>query len=750
MSNYQILKSAIQQVVKTNGNNEITGALLQQSLLAMVNSLGAEYQFAGVATPTTNPGTPDQKVVYIANGKGVYANFGGITITEGGLSFLYWDSSWHVVTSATTPSEDFFRLESLIHKTALKMMGQYNYIDLSQEYADIENPVISLNLDWKYAVVDVDEGDVVTVNGYGGVSSRLWAMLDADNKIIKRADANLNDSVELYIPAGIKKVVINSRTDETSYLEKQSSLTKIINMIGIRDDYPREVVEKIINTQGHFQGSGRTGFLCPVTPGECFYIENILPDTTTRYAYLSSYSEDDAEPNYVDNTKFVNLAYGENNLIVIPDGCAFLFINKTGATTSVEPLVAKLTASFNIVAKIYQKLEELTPGQFNLLERFVGRDDQIWSWWNYPQVIETNFPRKSLIWGFTDSVGNSGVGMYNFSDGMSKKTILKKNDIDDHNACTIYQLPDGRIAAIYADGHNTGNNLYVRISRSIGNIDEFNDAIIIPFPTWISYAQVFYKGGKYYMFTRIGTTTWGYVTSEDFENWSTPTVLIDGTMQYYCKFVDVEGEENKVRVVMYSNPSMSDNAIRMGFIDFSTGHVFNSDGITIVGNIDNTIPYSNFNILVERYGTSQRFLDVAITPMNKVVIIYARWNDAYDAVYYCYDNGNVTPITTAGESFWHPKYQGGVSFAGSKDRIVLSKGDGGNDYIEIWGKNAEWEKLKEIYSHDKDNYIRNIRPIAVTSGKYILWQGGYYEPSHFTSFCTDAFIYDVDNDIIIK
>ena len=35
MANYENLKSAIQQVVKTNGNNAITGALLQQSLLLL-------------------------------------------------------------------------------------------------------------------------------------------------------------------------------------------------------------------------------------------------------------------------------------------------------------------------------------------------------------------------------------------------------------------------------------------------------------------------------------------------------------------------------------------------------------------------------------------------------------------------------------------------------------------------------------------------------------------------------------------
>ena len=93
MANYASLKTAIQQVVKTNGNNEITGALLQQSLLAMINSLGANYQFAGVATPTTNPGTPDQNVFYIA-GSGTYNNFNGTIVQDGTIAIFKYSGSW--------------------------------------------------------------------------------------------------------------------------------------------------------------------------------------------------------------------------------------------------------------------------------------------------------------------------------------------------------------------------------------------------------------------------------------------------------------------------------------------------------------------------------------------------------------------------------------------------------------------------------------------------------------------------------
>lgn len=93
MANYQTLKSAIQQVVKTNGNNEITGALLQQSLLAMINSLGAGFQFMGVATPAMNPGTLDQNAFYLAT-SGTYTNFSNIVVNDDEIAILKYSGQW--------------------------------------------------------------------------------------------------------------------------------------------------------------------------------------------------------------------------------------------------------------------------------------------------------------------------------------------------------------------------------------------------------------------------------------------------------------------------------------------------------------------------------------------------------------------------------------------------------------------------------------------------------------------------------
>lgn len=94
MANYSTLKTAIQAVIRTNGNEEITGALLQQSLLAMIDSLGAGYQFMGVATTNTVPGTPDQDVFYLAFDAGTYTNFGGTSLGNGQIGVFSYNGNW--------------------------------------------------------------------------------------------------------------------------------------------------------------------------------------------------------------------------------------------------------------------------------------------------------------------------------------------------------------------------------------------------------------------------------------------------------------------------------------------------------------------------------------------------------------------------------------------------------------------------------------------------------------------------------
>ena len=115
MANYQLLKADIDEKVYENAQQKITGANLNAVLNAMVTTLGAEYQFAGVATIDTNPENPDAKVFYIANGKGTYTNFGSLEVTEDEVVVLYWDSAWHKAATGIASQAKLSELDQQIN-----------------------------------------------------------------------------------------------------------------------------------------------------------------------------------------------------------------------------------------------------------------------------------------------------------------------------------------------------------------------------------------------------------------------------------------------------------------------------------------------------------------------------------------------------------------------------------------------------------------------------------------------------------
>lgn len=94
MGNYEELKAAVSSVIKTNGNQEITGQVLQNTLTTLISQVGANATFAGIATPDTAPGTPDQNVFYIASENGTYSNFNGITLSNEVSIFSNRNGSW--------------------------------------------------------------------------------------------------------------------------------------------------------------------------------------------------------------------------------------------------------------------------------------------------------------------------------------------------------------------------------------------------------------------------------------------------------------------------------------------------------------------------------------------------------------------------------------------------------------------------------------------------------------------------------
>lgn len=159
MSQYATLTAAIQQVIKQNGNNEITGNILQQTLLSMVTSLGAYYQFAGVAVPATNPGTPDQRVCYIA-GPGTYPNFGATVVPGGSIGIFAYNSAWVYTVMSISQV-----IDNLTTADATKSLSANQGVVLDGKIKDA-NTNIGLNI---FEIAKI--GDFAQVTGTGTVIS---------------------------------------------------------------------------------------------------------------------------------------------------------------------------------------------------------------------------------------------------------------------------------------------------------------------------------------------------------------------------------------------------------------------------------------------------------------------------------------------------------------------------------------------------------------------------------------------------
>ena len=110
MADFSALKAAIQAAIRQNGNNEITGNIMQGILLSIVNTLGDAainalvdavaalsarvadgYMYGGIATPTSAPTASSGKVFYVALQAGTYTNYGALVI-EQGITILKTDN----------------------------------------------------------------------------------------------------------------------------------------------------------------------------------------------------------------------------------------------------------------------------------------------------------------------------------------------------------------------------------------------------------------------------------------------------------------------------------------------------------------------------------------------------------------------------------------------------------------------------------------------------------------------------------
>lgn len=131
MANWSTLKAAIAQIIKTNNNQEITGANMQSVLNNIIDNVGENATYAGIATPSTNPGVPDGNVFYIASEAGTYSNFNNLVLNAGNIGIFVYKSSWKLDKIPVLSSNEIAQIVSVDYSENKWTDGEKYYIDAS-------------------------------------------------------------------------------------------------------------------------------------------------------------------------------------------------------------------------------------------------------------------------------------------------------------------------------------------------------------------------------------------------------------------------------------------------------------------------------------------------------------------------------------------------------------------------------------------------------------------------------------------
>lgn len=262
MGNYKQLKAAIAAVIKANGMQKITGDVLQETLLSLVSNIGDNATFAGMATPDTNPGTPDQNIFYLAAQPGVYSNFGGVELTDQVLIFTNKNGIWVKNESGIATAEQVTKLENktvgLSIKASEYVIGYW--VGDNPPKAASKDGYLRCNVPYQ---IDANTNDVISMYNSQGKKVRIsdypltikltdangnkvnWSYQDSGNDILPSANAKF-----LYIHTPTPSTI--SDIDGFFFLGMFSK--KIVDYITELDKRSKEIEEQSEENKRQLEG----------------------------------------------------------------------------------------------------------------------------------------------------------------------------------------------------------------------------------------------------------------------------------------------------------------------------------------------------------------------------------------------------------------------------------------------------------------------------------------------------------------
>lgn len=265
MANWDILKKAISDVIKTNGNQEITGASLQSTLLSIVSNVGANATFAGIATPAINPGTPDGPVFYIASEPGIYANFNNTVVTNE-VVVLHWvDNVWSKLSTGLAAQSDITSIIQKINNVSQDMNSKIgvNYFDYSRTgyISSTGTYVSSLSTGAVTHPIRVSEGQKIKFRGGWLVNADISFVWGYANEALesptKLVPSSFYVSTEIVIPQGVNYIMAWSLISKNPSLEIGDTITARLeevekNSLGKKDVISNNLFNKDTVTHGYY------------------------------------------------------------------------------------------------------------------------------------------------------------------------------------------------------------------------------------------------------------------------------------------------------------------------------------------------------------------------------------------------------------------------------------------------------------------------------------------------------------------
>lgn len=232
MANYANTKAVVAANVYTNGNNEVTAAMVKAAISDVIDTLiagGALY--GGVARPSDAAVTPDANVFFLAAEPGTYTNKGGLVVNDGEVAVLRYNGTWSKVVTGMAAAADLLQVSNTMGDIFQNVFGEE--IDLSAvgfEDKYISNANVWVNGAGTYndcVLLPVRAGERYMLFVPDSPSHQsIYAFLGSDTAVGVPVDfvpgftsrVIVDENTELIIPDGCSYLYLFNKTDTATFL----------------------------------------------------------------------------------------------------------------------------------------------------------------------------------------------------------------------------------------------------------------------------------------------------------------------------------------------------------------------------------------------------------------------------------------------------------------------------------------------------------------------------------------------------